>query len=486
MSHSVAKNTVLMTLASVGQKIISFVYFTVIARSIGVEGTGKYFFALSFTTIFVVFVDLGFTNVLVREAAKAKSKIQEYFSLILATKIVLAIFTYLAAVITINLLGYPIETRHLVYLSAVTMLFDSFHLTFYGVLRSIGDLKYEAISITVSQFLTLILGSIFLYFNFSLIYLIAGFTIPSAINALYAGIIVHYKYGINLKPRYDRVLFQRIAAITIPFAIAAILARLYSYIDSIILSRLAGDTAVGWYSIPYKITYAFQFIPLALVAALYPRFSEYYEHNQVRLVRTFQEGTKYLLLIVCPLAVGISVLAQDIILQIYTSDYLPSVLPLQILMAGLIFSFVSFPIGALLNACDRQKTQTMIVAGVLLVNIVLNIFFIPIYGIVAAAIAALVGNILLTVIGYLCIPRITPISHRFFLRTVLQVSLSTVIMGIVVFFIKDLAHFTIAILAGMVVYIAMLFFVRAISRSDVAELQLLLKRSPTLEQPTVE
>src|SRR3989338_3571342 len=158
MSRTIAKNAALMTLASIGQKIISFVYFTIIARSIGVEGTGKYFFALSFTTVFVVFVDLGFTNVLVREAAKAKDKMQEYLSVILGTKLILAGLTYIAAVIAIRMMGYPTETRHLVYLSAVTMLFDSFHLTFYGVLRAVGDLKYEAISITVSQFITLILG----------------------------------------------------------------------------------------------------------------------------------------------------------------------------------------------------------------------------------------------------------------------------------------------------------------------------------------
>src|SRR3989338_10171951 len=86
MSHSIAKNTAFMTGASIAQKIISFVYFTLIARSIGVEGTGKYFLALSFTTIFVVFVDLGLSNVLVREAAKVRNNIQKYLSTILSVR----------------------------------------------------------------------------------------------------------------------------------------------------------------------------------------------------------------------------------------------------------------------------------------------------------------------------------------------------------------------------------------------------------------
>ena len=68
-----------MTMASVGQKIISFVYFTMIANHLGAEKTGKYFFALAFTTVFVVFVDLGLTSVLGRESAKQKENTVIFF-----------------------------------------------------------------------------------------------------------------------------------------------------------------------------------------------------------------------------------------------------------------------------------------------------------------------------------------------------------------------------------------------------------------------
>ena len=198
---SIAKNTVFMTVASIGQKIISFGYFTLIARHIGAEGTGKYFFALSFTTVFVVFIDLGLNNVLIRESSRAKEKIQQYFSTVLFTKIFLGILTYIAASAAINWMGYPIETRHLVYLSAVTMLFDSLHLSIFGTLRALGNLKYEAIGIVASQFTTLILGTTFLYLDFPLISLIAAFTIPSFFNVCYSSIVLYKKYGIRLKAK---------------------------------------------------------------------------------------------------------------------------------------------------------------------------------------------------------------------------------------------------------------------------------------------
>lgn len=465
-----------MTAASVGQKVVSFIFFTLIARHLGAELTGKYFFALSFSTIFVVFVDLGLTNVLVREGARLKEKIQSYFSTILSVKLVLGILAYAAAALVINLMDYPIEIKRLVYLSAVTMLFDSLHLTLYGILRAVGDLKYEAASIVGSQILTFTLGSVFLYLNFPLIFLILAFTIPSFLNVCFAALVLFQKYRIALTPRYEADTFKYLSRVAIPFALAAVCARIYSYIDSVLLSKLIGDTAVGWYSISYKITYAFQFVPLALVAALYPRFSDYFTRDKERLAYLFQQAMKYLLIIVFPIAVGIGVLARDIVLALYTSGYSNSILPLQILLIGLVFSYVSFPIGAFLNACNRQAAQTAIVVSVMILNIVLNLLLIPRLGVVGAAVAALVGNVCLTVSGYVIVPRLAKISHRFLFRTLCQLIVATAVMGVTVWYVNLMSHFTVAILAGAVVYPLMLLATRTVTRQQLQEAIRLVRR----------
>ena len=465
-----------MTVASVGRVVISFVYFAAIARTLGPAATGKYVFALAFTTVIVVFVDLGFTNVLVREAAKAREKIQSYFSTILAVKIFLGLGSYIAAVVIINWLGYPAETKHLVYLSAVTMLFDSLHLTLYGVLRALGNLRYEAFGIVGSQFLTLILGGIFLLWRLPLIFLILAFTLPSFLNVIYVTIVINKKYKINLTPRYDRKVFLFLGKIMVPFALAAVFARVYSYIDSILLSKLAGDAAVGLYSIPYKITYAFQFVPLALMAALYPRFSEYFSSDKSRLAYIFERGIKYLLIIIFPITVGIGVLANDIILTFFTDAYINSVLPLRILLVGLVFSYVSFPIGAFLNACNKQAVQTAIIGLVMVINIILNVILIPQSGIIGAAAAALAGNSLLAALGYIVVPKIASVSHRFLLKTFFQVSFAAVVMGAVVWYINIRHHFVFAIFIGAMVYPVMLFVTRAVTKRQLREAVIMIKR----------
>jgi len=465
-----------MTLASVGQKVVAFAYFTLIARIIGAEGTGTYFTALAFTTVFVVFVDLGFTNVLVREAAKAKDRLAEYVSTLLFIKVVLGLFTYGALMLTVHMLGYDIELRHMIYLSGITMMFDSLHLTLYGALRAIGNLTYEAISIVGSQLLTLVLGSIFLFLHLPLIFLIFAFTVSSVLNVVFVLYVLLRIYKMKLRVHYNPVVCKHLGRIAIPFALAAVFARVYSYIDSLLLQRLAGDIAVGWYAIPYKITYAFQFIPLALVAAMYPRFSEYYEHDKDRLAYLFQQGMKYLMLISFPIAVGIGILSEDIILLLYTSEYTNSVLPLRILIGSLVFSYVSFPIGAFLNACNRQVAQTVIVGIVMVVNIMLNLILIPMYSVVGAASAALIGNVLLTFLGYLMVPQVVRVSHRFLLKILIQVTCSALVMGCVVWYVLGVTHIAVAILAGALVYSCMLFVVRGVNRQQLKEALSLVKK----------
>lgn len=469
MSKSIAKNTVYMTMASVFQKIVAFFYFTLVARMIGVENMGKYTLALSFTTIFVVFIDLGFTNVLIREASRHKERIQDYFSTVLSVKLMLAVLTYGAAIVTAFLLGYETEIRHLIYLSAVTMVFDSMHLSLYGVLRAQGDLKWEAFSMFGSQTVTFLLGSLFLWLDLPLIFLILAYTIPSLCNVIYSLLIARIKYGLHWIPTFDREIFFHLGNIAVPFAIAAIFARVYSYIDVILLSKLAGNSAVGLYSIATKVTFSFQFIPLALIAAVYPRFSEYFIHDRENLGTLLEQSLKYLMMIAFPIAIGVSLIARPFITLLYTDAYLPAVLPLQILVISLIFSFLSFPVSAFLNACNRQKTQTTIIGSVMLLNIVMNILFIPTFGIVGSALTAFLGNFFLLVLGYAIVPSITKISHLFLFKTGLQVMASTTVMGGLVYFLLGQYHIVYAIGAGAIVYPLMLLLTGCVRKAQIHE-----------------
>ena len=311
---NIAKNTSYLTLALIIQKVISFTYFTLLARHIGPAMLGKYYLAISFTTIFAIVIDLGFANVLTREVAKEAKKASAWLANILGMKIGLSLLALAAVVISINALGYDDLTRQLVYISCVSMVLDSFTATFFAVSRGFHNLKYESISSVIFQVIVLVVGYGALLLGGGLIPAMAALALASVFNFLYSLGIVKKYWSLSLKPAFDRALSLEIISLSWPFALYAVSQRLYTYFDSVVLSLLAGDEQVGLYQVAFKIIFALQFLPSAFTASLYPAMSAYWQENRGQLAVSFERAMNYLIIISMPIIVGALVLADKLVL----------------------------------------------------------------------------------------------------------------------------------------------------------------------------
>jgi O-antigen/teichoic acid export membrane protein len=478
----IAKNTFYLTLATVGQKILAFFYFVLIARMVGVENTGKYFFVVSFVIIFSIFIDLGLSSVLTREVAKNREKANLYLGNILSAKIFFSVLTYLAVIITVNILGYPSVTKNMVYLGGIVMILDSFHLTFYAVFRGLHNLKYEAMGVIIGQFVTIIFGGASLFFGAPLYFLIIALILGSATIFFYSGILLIIKTEIRPKIIINRETLKFLFTIAYPFALAGIFVKVYSYLDSILLSKLAGDLAVGWWSVAYKITYAFQFIPMAFSAAMFPAMSAYYISDKTLLRKTFERVMFYLAIIAVPLACGIFSLAEPIILKIYGESYLPSIIPLQILIFAIIFIFLNFPVGSLLNATDRQMTNTLMMGGAMLVNIVLNTLLIPFFSFNGAAISALASYVVLFASGLYFANKVVDYNKIFLIRSLFKIFFSALAMSAIVIFLRPYISFIILIPLGMIVYFSAMFLIKGIEKRDIVNIVKIFKKEKVEEK----
>lgn len=473
---SVAKNTLYLTSALVGQKILSFVYFTLLARALGAEAIGKYTFALAFTTIFSVVADLGLQPVLVREVARAKEKAREYLSMILWIKILLVVFAYGAVLTVAYLRGYPALTLQLIALSGAVMVLDAFHLIFWGVLRGLQNLKYEAIGMVAGQAITLIGGIVALVLNWPLHAFLIALGLGSLWNVVYARTIL-VRQGLSLRPRFNTAVFRTFAHYAVPFALAGIFVKVYSYIDTVLLQELKGDLEVGWYSVPYKITYAFQFFPMALSAAIYPALSNTWVADRARARWIFDRALLYAILLAMPIAFGIASLAPEIILTVYGADFFNSILPLKISIFGLIFIFLYFPVGALLNATGRQTVNTVFMGLTMGANIMLNLVLIPRYGAVGAAIAAVSTNAFLWLTTMLWATRVlTP--SGYVVQALIKTLVAVAAMSAAVFYLKAVIFWPFTILVGAVVYVAVHLLLRTLTKEDIQTMLKLFRKQP--------
>jgi len=464
MSYTVAQNTTFFTAASVLQRVISFGYFIIIARLVGVENTGQYFFAIAFTAIFTVVADFGLNLTLVREAARREKDFEHFANTIFWSKIFFGIFSYGLVVLFANLLGYDTTLRHLIYLSGITMFLDNIHSIFYSLFRARKNLLFEAAGVIMSQFLTLVIGGIALFLKWPLYWLILAYAIPSFCNVIYISTAARLRLGINLNFTWDKSLFKWFISMSVPFALAGIINRLFSYSDSILMSKMLSARELGLWGVPYKINFAFQFIPAALTASIYPAMSTLFVTDKDRIGDLFAKAWQYLLLIVMPIAFGLWAIAEPVIAKLYGKSYLPSVPILQLLLVSLVLSFLSFVTGATLNAINRQKIQTILLAISLVTSVTMNLILLPIFGILGAAITAAISNVILTIGGSIVVRRIVKINWRQIADYSWRIFLSAGVMGVTAYLLVQRISFIIVIPIAGLIYVVFLFFTRALTK----------------------
>jgi len=482
---NIAKNTSYFTLALILQKVISFTYFTLIARALGPEDLGKYYFAISFAAIFSILTDLGQTNLLTREIAKAKREANNLFGAVLGVKLPLAAATALIIIALANFLGYSELTRALIYFSTICIVLDSFTATFFSVSRGFHNLKYESLAAVVFQLIVLSFGLSVIKLNLGLVWLIGSLVLASIFNFSYSLTIVAKTWKLSLKPIFDWRLVKLVLRLSLPFGIYAIFQKVYSYFDTVLLATLAGDYYVGIYQISFKIINAIQFLPLAFVASLYPAMSAYWLDNRQQLAITFERAMNYLIIISLPISGGVIMLADKIIL-IFKSGYGEAILPLQLSIAALLFMFTAYPVGSLLNACDKQKLNTVIMGLTVLASVILNLILIPKFQAVGASLAVLLSSIFMLVLGLIQVPKIIEYRAKKILAVLGKSLLASALMIILIIYLKNYLNIILIVPLAGALYFAVLFFLKGFSREDLTSVYQSFNKKSIHENLTID
>ena len=439
------------------------------------EKTGVYFLATSLEIVFSVVADFGITSVLIRQTAKHPEEAKSFAQKALGLKIVLTILAIVGLYIASDLLGYDGYLRFLIALASIILALDSLQVFLYAILRGQQDLRFEAMGMIVGMFVTALGGGLVLLVMPSLPLLIVALMLGSFVNVCVSTYGVVCRFGWDVfHCRFDKAFAKTLFVNALPFALAAIFVKVYSYVDSIMISKFLGTAHVGLYSIAYKFTYAFQFLPLAFIAGLYPSLSATIKHNPAELPKLFERSMWYMMLIATPITLGLWLVAPEAVLLV-GHGYVDAGPILQMLVLVLFPIFLDFPIGSLLNAADRQSTKTIIMGFTMITNVTLNFFLIPIYGVLGAAYAALISFTFMFFVGLTFVQFV--IKHYSYGHLALMLSkiaISGCVMLIVGIFLIPMLDWIATIPICGVVYMIALFFTRSIHHDDLTAMRRLI------------
>lgn len=204
------------------------------------------------------------------------------------------------------------------------------------------------------------------------------------------------------KPRIDLAGLRRIWRFTAGMGFVAVLGVGFTQADKIVLSKIVSLEALGRYMVAALIARGLYVIILPVFAAIYPRMTALHAvGDEVAVERLYRSGTRLMMAVIFPAAFFLGVFSTDIA-TVWTgnADLARSIhVVVELLLLGTAFNAaMHFPY-ALQLAYGRPTLTAAINLGLMLVYAPVLVVFSAWFGIVGAAAAWAVYNVLYAFVG---------------------------------------------------------------------------------------
>ncbi len=373
--------------------VVSIIVSAYITRLLGPTSYGELSYALSLITLFSVFSSLGIEQVLYRELIKRPQDKNELLGSSIAIKIVAGSLTSLLVLVIAYISTSDPLSFWLVVIMSLSFLFNGWNIVAYEFQAEVKS-RYPAI---VTLYVTLVLSVIKLgtvVLGGGVIYLAAIVTLEQILYMIFF-IFIRQKYIGSIKcwfAKWNTVKYLILSSF--PLMISAWFIIIYTRVDQVIIKHLLDTKSVGLYDAGVRIAEALQFIPQFIVHSLFPALLGAKILNGNIYSKRFIRLTLFLIVITTIIAGSITVLAKPIILILYGSEFVASIGVLQIYSWAGVAVAIWYVAQYFLLAEDKQFVTLLSTFLVMVINVGLNFFLIPKYGIYGAAWA--------TTISYFC------------------------------------------------------------------------------------
>jgi O-antigen/teichoic acid export membrane protein len=456
-------NSVFILAARTISRVISLVVVILLANALGDSNYGRYTTLVAYSGLVAVIGDLGFQSLYTREAARNRSLLGDYLGTLIVFRVVLAAA---ASIVFALALGLGAGLTSLILPGCALLVATAYASLLRNTFYSVGRAEFDALAIiaeTLIQAALIVFGS---RLHAGVAYYVWAYAASFTFTIIYSLVVIQvFRLG-RIRLALDVDLIRRWLPLAIPFALTFFLTNVYFRAGVLILQQFRSFAEVGWYTLAYKPFEALQFVPLAIQTVVYPLLSVYYVSNAERLDIAYKRFFKVLVLLGWPLTVGTFVLVHPIN-QIFNRSgaFGQSEPALRVLAFGIVFLFANSAFYAMLNAMNRQGLNAWATALAAVINIALNLAFIPFFGYLAASVMTVLTEAALCVFGWWFVQWKRPDLHLPVIQLSWRIVAAGLIMAMALYPIRRYSLFLTAP-AGFLVYAAAIVFLRAIEPEE--------------------
>lgn len=399
-NKSLGLNAVLNSLQSLLNLIFPLITFPYISRTLSVDGVGKYNFANSIISYFILLAGLGISVYAVREGAKLRDNREEFsqfasriFTINIISTIISYIALFLVLILSTSLQKYNIA----ILIFSIQIFFTTLGVDWiYIIFEEYGYITARNI---IFKIISAILLFIFVkhrddYLNYIVISVIAS-------TGSYLLNFFHAKKFCDIKLVFKFDWKSYLTPIFIIFA-STVAIKIYLASDVTMLGFLRNEYTVGIYSTATKIYSIVGAMLSAVTAVAIPRLAMLMGQKRMDEYQgLLDQLINILLMIILPSIIGLFMLSKDVILIIAGEKYLRATPALQITCFAMLGSAMStvFNQCALMPAKREKKTLISSTTSAVL-NIGLNFILIPMFAEVGAAFTTVLAEFMMMTMNF--------------------------------------------------------------------------------------
>ena len=386
---------ILLTMSSFIFPLITFPY---VSRVLGPAGTGKVSFATSVISYFSLFAQLGIPTYGIRVCAGIRDNKEELTRTVhelLFISLITTLISYLALFIALFTIPKLRAEKPLLVVISASILLSAIGIEW--LYKALEQYTYITVRSVIFKFIALV-GMFFLVrsekdyvaYGFITIFAASASNVLNLINA-------HRYIGFRPVGRYN--LKRHLKPVFVFFAMSCA-STIYTNLDVVMLGFMKNETEVGYYNTAMKVKAILGSVLFSLANVTLPRASYYIREG---LTQEFRRISKKALtaavLLSIPLTVYFTIFARDSVLLLSGDAFLPSVLPMQIIMPTVFLIGITNLLGfQILVPTDREKIVLYSVIAGAATDLVINALLIPRLASAGAAIGTLVAETVVLII----------------------------------------------------------------------------------------
>jgi O-antigen/teichoic acid export membrane protein len=408
LTRRVARGSGIVFAGQIAGKVIGVILQVTLSRGLGKALYGTYALAISLMKILRAVGGLGLQGGVVRFSAEAQGQgeIGRVRGTLLST---LAIGTLMSILIGAGLYLTSGWWANVVFddamlapiLQAFALAMPFYVLTFLTAQAARGlqsMLADVSIGIVAQPLVNVIAVSVAFLLGYTLDGAVAAFVLSSMASGLLGVWILSRIF----RPLWGGVTAQfevrRLLRYSLPVMGVGLTALFVDQADRVMIGILASTSDVGVYTIAALLATQVRFVLSAVSATFTPIISDLYHGDRHDELQTlFKITTRWIVTLSLPLAVVLALFPEPL-LWIFGPEFMEGAPVVLVLTIGSFLNGATGTIGLMLQMSDNERIVLLDNVAVAVLNVGLNLWLIPIYGPLGAAIATAVSVTLINTV----------------------------------------------------------------------------------------